>query len=178
MVGGDALLGERLLRGRGGLNAQGSGVKRFGGNAQRLAVAALAEYGGGIVQTGAKRADVAARRLDIANEDVRLFIAERGIGRGRIDKGDFETHAACKGTSGIDRIAREVSVGILHGLRGIGSIEGDRQGSRRDQGIVRYRGGNGLALDLVDRGRRERGQWIERASAQAQNGNDRRGPST
>lgn len=83
-----------------------------------------------------------------------------------------------QGTSGIDRIAREVSVGILHGLRGIGSIEGDRQGSRRDQGIVRYRGGNGLALDLVDRGRRERGQWIERTSTQAQNGNDHRGPST
>ena len=83
-----------------------------------------------------------------------------------------------RGTSGIDRIAREVSVGILHGLRGVGSIEGDRQDPWRDQGVVRYRGGDGLALDLVDRGRRERGQWIERTSTQAQNGNDRRGPST
>ena len=85
MVGRNALLGERFLRGRGGLNAQGSSVKRFGGNAQRLSVTALAEYGGGIVQTGAKRADIAVRRPDIANEDVGLFIAEYGIGRGRID---------------------------------------------------------------------------------------------
>ena len=79
---------------------------------------------------------------------------------------------------GVDRISRELAVGALHCLRRIGSIEGDRQGSGSDQGIVRHRRRDGLVLDLVDRGSRERRQRVERASAQAQNGDDRCGPST
>ena len=178
MVGRDTLLGKRLLRGRGSLNAQGSGVKRFGGDAQRLAVARLSEHGGGVIQAGTERADVAVRGIDVANEDIGLFVAKRGIGRRRIDEGDLEAHTVCEGAGGVDRVARKVAIGALHGLRGIGSIEGDRQGTGSDQGIVRHRRRDGLALDLVNRGGRERGQWIERASAQTQYGNDRRGPST
>ena len=178
MVGRDALLGERFLRGRRGLNAQGSGVKRFGGDAQRLAVARLSEHCRSVVQASTKRADVTIRGIDVANEDVGLFVAKRGIGRRRIDEGNLKAHTACKGAGSIDRVAREVTIGALHGLRGIGGIEGNRQGTGSDQGIVRHRRGDGLALDLVNRGCRERGQRIERASAQAQYGNDRRGPST
>ena len=177
MVGRDTLLGERFLRGRGGLNAQGSGVKRFGGNAQRLAVARLSEHCRSVVQARTKRADVTIRGIDVANEDVGLFVAKCGIGRRRIDEGNLKAHATCKGAGSVNCVAREVAIGALHGLRSIGGIEGNRQGAGSDQGIVRHCRGNGLALDLVNRGRRERGQRIERASAQAQYGNDRRGPS-
>ena len=178
MIGSNALLGKCLLRGRGSLNAQGGRVKRFGGNAQRLAVAGLSEHGCSVIQAGAKRADIAVRGIDVTDEDIGLFIAERGTGRGRIDEGNLETHAACKGVSGIDRVTRELTVGALHGLRGIGGVEGNRQGTGSDQGIIRHRGRDGLVLDLVDRGSRERRQRVERASAQAQNGDDRCGPST
>ena len=177
LVGRDALFGECFLRGRGSLDAQGGGVKRFGGNAQRLAVARLSEHGGSVIQASTERADVAVRGIDVANEDIGLFVAERGIGRGRIDEGDLEAHAACKGAGGVDCVAREVAIGALHGLRGIGSVEGDRQGTGGDQGIVRHRRRDGVVLDLVNRGGREGGQRVERAPAQAQYGDDRRGPS-
>ena len=81
LVGRDALFGERFPRCRGSLNAQGSGVKRFGGNAQRLAVARLSEHRRSVVQASTKRADVTIRGIDVTNEDVSLFVAERGIGR-------------------------------------------------------------------------------------------------
>ena len=177
MVGRDALFGECLLRCRGSLNTQGGGVKRFGRDVQRLTVAGLSEHGGSIIEACAKRADVAIRGIDVANEDVGLFVAKRGIGRRRIDEGNLKAHTACKGAGSVDRVAREVTIGALHGLRGIGSVEGDRKGTGSDQGIVRHRRGDGLALDLVDRWRRERGQRVECASAQTQYGDDRRGPS-
>ena len=130
------------------------------------------------MQAGAERANVPVRGVDLADKDIGLFVAERGTCRGRIDKGDLKAHAACEGAGGVDRIPRELAVGVLHGLRCIGSIEGNRQGSGSDQGIVRHRRRDRLVLDLVDRGSRERRQRVERASAQAQNGDDRCGPST
>ena len=178
LVGGDALLSKRLLRGRGHLDTQSRRVKGIGGNAQRPTIAGFTEHGSGIVQAGAERANVPIRGVDLADKDISLFVTERGTCRGRIDKGDLKAHAACEGAGSVDCIPRELAVSALHGLRRIGGIEGNRQGTGGDQGIIRHRGRDGLVLDLVDRGSRERRQRVERASAQAQNGDDRCGPST